>query len=163
MSTRRPWNLPAFLCTLQCVPCCEHPGRGQSLCLQSLLMVPLLQLSDGGDLIDEILFIPKDKLRKPSYAVKSHIFSGSPSSSLQPLRDNIYNSQFTFEVTNKLEYSQICQIGMQLMMSHNLGSNSIQKFDLKFANNFISKIKSVVSTIQYFHGVIRLHHIKYFM
>lgn len=40
------------------------------------------QLSDGGDLIDEILFIPKDKLRKPSYAVKTHIFSGSPSSSL---------------------------------------------------------------------------------
>lgn len=106
-SSRGLWDLPAFLCTFKFALFCEHPGGRQSLCLQSLLMVLLLQLSDGGDLIDEILFIPKDKLRKPSYAVKTPIFSGSPSWSLYHFRDSIYNSHvmFPFEVTNNLDYT----------------------------------------------------------
>lgn len=106
-SSRGLWDRPAFLCTFKFALCCEHPGGRQSLCLQSLLMVLLLQLSDGGDLIDEILFIPRDKLRKPSYAVKTPIFSGSPSWSLYHFRDSIYNSHvmFAFEVTNNLDYT----------------------------------------------------------
>ena len=106
-SSRGLWDWPAFLCTFTFALCCEHLGGRQSLCLQSLLMVLLLQLSDGGDLIDEILFIPRDKLRKPSYAVKTPIFSGSPSWSLYHFRDSIYNSHvmFAFEVTNNLDYT----------------------------------------------------------
>lgn len=41
-------------------------------------------------------------------------------------------------------------------------SNSIQKSDLKFINNFINKMKLEVSTIQCYHGVIKLHHITLF-
>lgn len=67
-----------------------------TIVLAMFLMELLLQLSDAGNLIDEILFIPRDKLRKSSYAVKTQIFSGSPSYRLYHPRVDIYNSYFVF-------------------------------------------------------------------